>query len=194
MQPTRVQSIRLARHPDTPESSVHYIEARVCRRAEGSMQITYAMHGPLDRLRIPPPALPARTDGLWRHTCFELFIKCAGEPAYYELNFSPSGAWAAYFFAGYRAGAAPFEQALNPHLAISCSANKLTLEAAVPLALLFPQHASVTIGLAISAVVEELDGRLSYWALRHAPGKPDFHHSHAYALELDGYGAAVSAS
>lgn len=194
MQPTRVQSIRLARHPDTPESSVHHIEARVCRRPEGSMQITYAMHGTLDRLRIPPPALPARTDGLWRHTCFELFIKRAGGPAYHEFNFSPSGAWAAYSFAGYRAHAAPAEQVPNPHIEVSFRADRLTLEATVPLELIFPQHASVPIELAISAVVEELDGRLGYWALRHAPGKPDFHHPHAYALELDGYGAAVSAS
>jgi hypothetical protein len=34
-------------------------------------------------------------------------------------------------------------------------------------------------------VIEEIDGALSYWALRHAPGKPDFHHRDAFALELD---------
>lgn len=194
MQPTRVQSIRLACHPDTPESAVHHIEAHVYRPPEGPMQVTYAMHADLDLLRIPPSVTPARTDGLWRHTCFELFIKRAGEPAYYELNFSPSGAWAAYSFAGYREGAAPAEQALNPHLEVSFSADRLTLEAAVHLELLFPQHASVRLAMAVSAVVEERDGRLTYWALRHAPGKPDFHHPHAYALELGAQGAAMSAS
>jgi hypothetical protein len=152
------------------------------------------MHAHLDRLRIPPPVTPARTDGLWQHTCFELFIKCAGAPAYYEFNFSPSGAWAAYSFASYRAGAAPAEQALNPHLDVSRSADTLTLEAAASLELLFPQHASATLEMALSAVVEERDGRLTYWALRHAPGKPDFHHPHAYALELGACGAAVSAA
>ena len=38
--------------------------------------------------------------------------------------------------------------------------------------------------LGLSAVIEEHDGTLSYWALRHAPGKPDFHHRDAFALEL----------
>ena len=194
MQPTRVQSIRLACHPATPESAVHHIEAHVYRPPDGPMQVTYAMHADLDRLRIPPCATPARTDGLWRHTCFELFIKRAGEPAYYELNFSPSGAWAAYSFAGYREGAAPAEQALNPQLEVSLRADTLTLEATVPLELLFPQHAGVALELAISAVVEERDGRLTYWALRHAPGKPDFHHPHAYALGLGAHSAAMSAS
>ena len=38
--------------------------------------------------------------------------------------------------------------------------------------------------LGLSAVIEEADGRLSYWALAHPPGKPDFHHSDCFALEL----------
>jgi hypothetical protein len=38
--------------------------------------------------------------------------------------------------------------------------------------------------MGLSAVVKEASGALTYWALRHAPGKPDFHHSEAFALEL----------
>jgi hypothetical protein len=38
--------------------------------------------------------------------------------------------------------------------------------------------------IGLSAVIEGKDGALSYWALRHAPGKPDFHHRRAFALEL----------
>src|SRR3546814_10579152 len=36
--------------------------------------------------------------------------------------------------------------------------------------------------LALSAVIEETDGTKSYWALRHPPGKPDFHHPDCFAL------------
>ena len=35
------------------------------------------------------------------------------------------------------------------------------------------------------AHVEAADGTLSYWALRHAAGKPDFHHPDAFALEIE---------
>jgi hypothetical protein len=38
--------------------------------------------------------------------------------------------------------------------------------------------------MGLSAVIEERDGMLSYWALRHAPGKPDFHRRDGFALEL----------
>jgi hypothetical protein len=38
--------------------------------------------------------------------------------------------------------------------------------------------------LALSAVIEETDGRKSYWALAHPPGTPDFHHPDCFTLEL----------
>ncbi len=53
---------------------------------------------------MPVAAANARSDGLWRHTCFEAFIRASSDIGYYELNFSPSGQWAAYQFSGYRNG------------------------------------------------------------------------------------------
>jgi hypothetical protein len=44
-------------------------------------------------------------------------------------------------------------------------------------------HAALRV--ALSAVIEEEGGMLSYWALKHPPGKPDFHHPDAFALELE---------
>jgi hypothetical protein len=34
-------------------------------------------------------------------------------------------------------------------------------------------------------VIEDADGSLSYWALAHPPGRPDFHHTEAFALDLE---------
>jgi hypothetical protein len=39
--------------------------------------------------------------------------------------------------------------------------------------------------LGLSAVIEDDNGSLSYWALKHPSGKPDFHHPDAFALEID---------
>ena len=38
--------------------------------------------------------------------------------------------------------------------------------------------------LAVTAVIEETNGRRSYWSLKHPRGKPDFHHSDGFALEI----------
>ena len=42
------------------------------------------------------------------------------------------------------------------------------------------------------SVVEEADGRHSYWSLRHPPGRPDFHHPDGFALALDGAEPALN--
>lgn len=38
--------------------------------------------------------------------------------------------------------------------------------------------------IGLSAVIEEMDGTKSYWALAHPAGKPDFHHPDCFTLEL----------
>lgn len=149
----------------------------MARNADGSLQLAYRLEGELDRLRIPPPRTAHFADKLWQHTCCELFVAEAAGPGYSEFNFSPSGEWAAYRFTNYREGV-PLS-AHDPKIRVVRGAGRLELQARVELR----QTARLRIGL--SAVIEETDGTLSYWALRHAPGKPDFHHRDAFALELD---------
>jgi hypothetical protein len=167
----------LERHPASPCAALRGIRATVRRNADGSLDVTYRMEGDLDRVRIPPPRPPRAGERLWQHTCCEVFVADAAGPGYQEFNFSPSGEWAAFRFTGYREGA-PFA-APDPRIGIVRTAGALDLTAQID-----PNHnGKLRIGL--SAVIEEIDGALSYWALRHAPGKPDFHHRDAFALELD---------
>ena len=43
---------------------------------------------------------------------------------------------------------------------------------------------NIRLSVGLSAVIEDLDGSLSYWSLKHPPGKPDFHHADCFALEI----------
>ena len=101
-------------------------------------------------------------------------------PRYREFNFSPSSEWAVYAFRGYREGG-ELEGELAPGIVVRRSGDQLELYAEIRPGLL-PPGRSLRLGL--SAVVEDADGMLSYWALRHQPGKPDFHHTDAFALQL----------
>lgn len=151
----------------------------MARSADGRLKVVYVLEGEIDRLRIPPPRPPRIAERLWQHTCCEIFIARTDLRSYHELNLSPSGEWAAYAFARYRKGALLADPALDPHIVVNRSADRLELAALIPLR----QEGKLQIGLA--AVVEGDDGTLSYWALKHAPGTPDFHHPEAFALELD---------
>ncbi len=144
------------------------------------------MEGDLDRARVPAPGPRCVTDKLWQHTCCEIFIARKGLPGYYEFNLAPSGEWAVYAFERYREPAMLANvSALDPQIAVRRRAKTLELDALIPLDRLSPTHAGGALALALSAVVEDQDGSLSYWALQHRSGKPDFHHPDAFALELE---------
>jgi hypothetical protein len=46
--------------------------------------------------------------------------------------------------------------------------------------------------LGLSTVIEDDTGTLSYWALKHPSGKPDFHHPDAFALEITPWQGAAT--
>jgi hypothetical protein len=173
----RSEVVRLVRHPASSDG-VAGISARIGRVA-GSLKVVFSLEGDLDQLVLPPPVSVRRGDKLWQHTCFEMFVS-ARLPAYREFNFSPSGEWATYAFRGYRE-AVDGDPGPVRSLAIRLSkaAPQLELEAVLPMA------GRERLAVGVSAVMESKSGALSYWALRHPPGKPDFHHPEAFALALD---------
>ena len=170
-------------HPETPCRHVRAISTRVQRKPDGALAFVFALDGDLARLRIPPPGPHRRADRLWEHTCFEAFIAPKDAQTYFEFNFAPSREWAAYAFRRYRDGNA---LELDWHLAISVRrmADRLELDAVIRLDRL-PAVVRSPLRLGLSAVIEDEHGDRSYWALRHAPGRPDFHHTDAFALALD---------
>jgi hypothetical protein len=122
---------------------------------------------------------------LWRRTCFEAFVRIEGRPEYHELNFAPSGEWAAYAFRSYRDGAPVVDDGLAPRVAVRVGPERIELDADVELGRLSPSYAGARLRLALAAVVEAADGRISYWAIVHPPGRPDFHHADSFAIVLE---------
>lgn len=155
------------------------IEARLARPARDVLHLRYRLAGALDALVLPPPAEAGRADRLWRTTCFEAFLRAAGEEGYLELNFAPSRQWAAYRFPGYRGD---MRAAAISAPAIMAGTGDDMLELAAELRPGLAAGETWRVGLA--AVVEAKDGGLSHWALRHPPGGPDFHHRDCFAVEL----------
>ncbi|MBE2260158.1 MAG: DOMON-like domain-containing protein [Rhodobacteraceae bacterium] len=178
-------TLTLCPHPATPAPVVRTIEAHAERRADGSLELSWCLRGDIARLLIPEARSAACADGLWQHTCFEAFVGAAGDPAYREFNFSPSGQWAAYAFAGYRQRDATPALLGPPRIIAGQSAGRLELAATLPPDALPAATARLQIGLA--AVVEAadtVDGSHSYWALHHPAALPDFHHRNGFTLEL----------
>ena len=184
----RPRLVTLICHPQTPTAVVRAISACVRRSPGALLSIAFVLDADLGRLRIPPARAACLTHGLWQHTCFEAFIALNGSPAYHEFNFAPSNEWALYAFQGYREIAALPDETGAPEVNVCRVADRLELDAVVRLDSLSAIHPTSPLRLALSAVIEEDSGSLSYWALRHPAGKPDFHHADAFALTVDSSG------
>ena len=117
--------------PGAQADLVHDLSVTIARLSADRLKLTYRFSGDLEALRLPEPRSAARTDGLWRHTCFEAFIGHSGAGDYWEYNFSPSGAWAAYHFSGYREGMAPLLKGAPPDIVRNMGGE--TIELAVSL-------------------------------------------------------------
>jgi hypothetical protein len=160
------------------------LRVRVARPEPARLVLDYALQGDIAGVRVSPstgadPTQP--TEGLWRHTCMEVFVRPALPGAYLEFNFAPHGQWAAYRFSGYRSGMTALTGIGPPRIGLEIGADCLRLSADIALP---GELAGATLRLAVTAVVEDAAGQLDYWALRHPGPQPDFHHPDGFELEI----------
>lgn len=175
-----VAQAELRRHAVSDCTFVHAIDVTAQRASTEVLRLSYRLSGELSMLRIPATTSVARRDGLWQHTCAELFVVDPQRAAYCEFNFAPSTEWAAYEFSGYRQGMRPIESAA-PIIVCQVSAQELLLQVEVNV----PALAGLKrLQLGLSMVIEDTLGQLSYWALQHPGERPDFHHRDSFVLEL----------
>lgn len=171
-------------HPATPCPTARGLHVRLSSDRNDTLRLHYSLEAHIPRMRIPAPAAPQRADELWRHTCFEAFITRGDASFYYEFNFAPSSQWAAYRFDGYRSGMTPVELPQPPEIAMQRAEYRLELDAFLHLGSLAELRGNSPLRLALAAVIETEEGGLSYWALKHAAGKPDFHHGEGFVADF----------
>jgi hypothetical protein len=149
------------------------------------LALHYRLDGDMQRLLLPAAAAPARADGLWQHSCFEAFLRPAAADGYCEFNFSPSGQWAAYRFTGRREGMQPLAPLEPPTIRLDRRDEGLDLHVTMSLAPVPGAAGDRPLELGLAAIVEDRDGALAWWALRHPAGRPDFHDPGSFALRLE---------
>lgn len=170
--------VALKPHPDTPCEALSSIEVEVDRLGD-QLALTYVLGGDLAALALPQEGEPARVDDLWKHTCFEAFVRPGTGSRYFELNAAPSQQWAAYGFETCREGMTHADEVCLMLFRREEESGQLAFT------VIFEElPGSERWRVGVSAVIETIDGHKSYWALAHPPGKPDFHHPDAFVLDL----------
>ena len=173
-------------HGQSQAGGIQHIGVTITLGASGEVTLTYRVSGETGALEIPVQSKQGRVDGLWKNTCFELFVGHFEDGNYLEYNFSPSRQWAAYQFASYRSDMIDLDT-IAPSISVDETADALTLIATLALPDVWRRR-SLRVG--ISAVIASKSGEFSYWAAIHPAGKPDFHHKDCFAVQLEARSAA----
>ena len=176
----------LSPHPTAPCAGAIRLAARATRGADGRLALAFVLEGSLAALSLPPAGPPARVAGLWRHTCFEVFIARddAADTAYHEVNLSPARQWDLHTFRDYRDGGPLAGEPPAPRIDAHRGGSRLDLTATLDLGALDPRLRDVPLRLGLAAVLEDVRGFHSWWALRHPVARPDFHDPTGFVLRL----------
>lgn len=177
-------SAELLPHPSTACGAIRRFHGAIeLGSSRDELRISFRIDGAIGQLRLPERGSALRTDGLWQHSCFEAFLRSDADDSYHEFNFAPSGDWAAYRFASRREGReSPALPA--PHLEFRRLEEVFELNAAIALSGIADLAEAQGLQAGLAAVIEDQDGRLSYWALAHRSAQPDFHDAATFGLRV----------
>jgi hypothetical protein len=129
-----------------------------------------------------PGGEPRRRDGLWQHTCLEWFVGQPHQQAYWEFNLSPNGDWNVYALDGYRRGLRPDPRYGDLPMQAGIEERGRSFRVTAPLPA--PLAAAPSLELAVTAVLEQRSGAISYWALHHGGAEADFHRRDGFLLRI----------
>lgn len=113
---------------------------------------------------------------LWEKTCFEFFLKNEKDE-YVEFNFSPSFEWNCFYFKQKGDALKEWELMNRPETQILLSLDHYFIVVELRKEL-FPKgffDKKTELSAAITSVIKDKKGKMSYWALAHADTRPNFH-------------------
>ena len=183
------RDVPLLPHPTGGAGAVRSLSVSGTLHRSGGLTVEFRLAAEMRAIRLAPSVCrPHRRDELWRHTCFELFARCGSEPRYCEFNFSPSGDWAAYAFDEYRGLRRDTGQRAIDVTVQTTGLEQIQLRGRVDLRSAFATDtASLEIAswrLNCAAVIEAMDGSLTYWAVHHPRAQPDFHDAGGFRIGM----------
>lgn len=150
------------------------------------LNMSFELSGALDEISLAKPVKsPARIQGLWQTTCFEVFIKNQESEEYIEFNFSSEYDWNCFYFPNKKSRLKEYQKITN--LSVNSVKENTTffIESSVDLNKLpdgLWKKNKMRIGPA--AILESKTKELTYWACKHLDKVPNFHNHDSFNYEL----------
>lgn len=151
---------------------------------QNGIAIHNQLTGEYEKVAISPVSpSPKRKDHLWEHTCFELFVSSADDTSYWEYNLSPSHNWSVFRFSDYRRDKTDELSIDNITINTQISdGESFELDALLPLPKpLIDQK----LRIAVSAIIQDSNDIIYYYALTHCDQQADFHDKNSFIISLE---------
>ncbi|MDZ7956375.1 MAG: DOMON-like domain-containing protein [Aulosira sp. DedQUE10] len=176
------QSFSLEAFPTDGQLPDVKIAGNIARNGN-KLTIQYSLLGDIKEIAIAPPsATPSRKHELWQDTCFEFFIGIKNSPQYWEFNLSPAGHWNVYRFNDYRQGIQEEAAFSTLPFVVQQQADILELTLDFDLNKIIAKEQAIEV--AITTVIKDRDGEITYWALTHRGAEADFHLRDSFILKF----------
>lgn len=131
---------------------------------------------------------PSRRNELWKHTCFEAFLKLPQTTHYFEINQNQSKDWNVYEFSEYRTGMQESKHLMLMQLSTQKSEpqHKTKIISEYQWSQNFlSQNNFETLQVGLCAVIESVHQTIDYYGITHSnKDQPDFHHFNSYKYTL----------
>ncbi|MEH2305825.1 DOMON-like domain-containing protein [Nostoc sp.] len=176
------QTFSLQPFPSTESLPNLKIAGNISRNGN-QFAIHYLLEGDLKEIAIAQPSnTSSRKHELWKDTCFEFFLGIKYSQQYWEFNLSPSGHWNVYRLDGYRQGMQEETAFENLPFNVQNQSDSLALALNVDLDKIISMEQAIEV--AITSVIKDRDGEVTYWALTHRGKEADFHLRDSFIIEL----------
>ena len=146
-------------------------------RETGLIEVVFHWNDPDKKIIFSEEPVGGRHTGLWQQTCFEVFIQPSGGKKYFEINLTARKAWNVFYFEDYRMPQPPRELPGAEPLSFHVSGSELKV------AIRLPGVDLRKINISFCAVIALKDSGISYWSVKHADTKPNFHHFGSFITE-----------
>lgn len=125
-----------------------------------------------------------RSDLLWQKTCFEMFFKATDKDDYFEININEQGEWNIYQFESYRNPQKPYPESNGQLVSFFYDESQQVFACAMHITDFFTFRSPHEISANLCSVLKlKPDNNSTYWALKHASEKPDFHNQNSFILK-----------
>ncbi|MEA5602806.1 DOMON-like domain-containing protein [Nostoc sp. UHCC 0252] len=176
------QIFSLQPFPSTESPPNLKIAGNIARNGN-KLAIRYLLEGDLKEIAIVPPSkTPSRKHELWEDTCFEFFLSIKDSAQYWEFNLSPAGHWNVYRLDGYRQGMQEETAFEKLPFNVQNQTDVLTLALDIDLDKIISVEQLIEV--AITTVIKDREGEVTYWALTHKGAEADFHLRDSFIVKL----------